>query len=155
MTPSPASAANSRITALAADRTIHRAFHWLHLYEQQLQRWHREFLAIPAPPFGEANRADWFAARFTDLAITNPHVDHEGNALAGLTALLAIAAALRYAQTQAHFTPPATILFAANVGEEGEGNLRGMRHLFTAAPYAHHIRAAIALEGCGTGTVVD
>src|SRR5215469_3545157 len=178
MTPSPSSAANARITALAADRAVHRAFHWLHLYEQQLQRWHREFLAIPAPPFGEAARADWFAARFTDLGLHNPHIDHVGNALAelpsahntdiillsahldtifpagtdctpredgskllcpgatdngaGLTALLAIAAALRYAQTQAHFTPSTTIVFAANVGEEGEGDLRGMRHLFSA-----------------------
>jgi len=198
MTPSPSAAANSRITGLAADRAVHRAFHWLHLYEQQLQRWHRELLAIPAPPFGETTRADWFIARFTELGLTNPHLDREGNAVgelvseqnpdsiillsahldtifpagtdctpreedgkllcpgatdngAGLTALLAIAAALRYA----NLNPSATILFAANVGEEGEGNLRGMRHLFSAGPYASHIRAGIALEGCGTGTVVD
>jgi acetylornithine deacetylase/succinyl-diaminopimelate desuccinylase-like protein len=206
MTPAPSAAANSRITALAADRAIHRAFHWLHLYEQQLQRWHREFLAIPAPPFGEAARAAWFIARFTDLGLHNPHIDHEGNALAelpsssgpwalnpgptnpvillsahldtifpagtdctpheqdgkllcpgatdngaGLTALLAIAAALRYA----NLTPAATILFAANVGEEGEGDLRGMRHLFSHSPYASRMQTGIALEGCGTGTVVD
>ncbi len=50
---------------------------------------------------------------------------------AGLTALLAIAAALRYAD----ITPPIPILFAANVGEEGEGDLRGMRHLFERGPY--------------------
>src|ERR1700761_9747379 len=85
MTPAPSAAANNRITTLAADRAIHRAFHWLHLYEQQLQRWHREFLAIPAPPFGEAARAAWFAARFADLGLTNPHIDHEGNALAELS----------------------------------------------------------------------
>jgi acetylornithine deacetylase/succinyl-diaminopimelate desuccinylase-like protein len=204
MTPSPAAAANSRITTLAADRAIHRAFHWLHLYEQQLRRWQREFVAIPAPPFGEADRADWFAARFTDLGLTNPHLDHVGNALAelpsphntdsvillsahldtifpagtdctprededgkllcpgatdngaGLAALLAIAAALHFAQTEAGYTPPMTILFAANVGEEGEGDLRGMRHLFSSAsPYADRIRAAIALEGGGATSVVD
>lgn len=205
MTPAPSTLANTRITTLAADRAIHRAFHWLHLYEQQLQRWHSEFLAIPAPPFGEAARATWFLSRFTELGLTNPHIDHEGNALAelpsgpltldpgpsasvillsahldtifpagtdctprldehgkllcpgatdngaGLTALLAIAAALRYA----NFTPATTILFAANVGEEGEGDLRGMRHLFSRSPYAQRIRTAIALEGCGTGTLVD
>src|SRR5271154_4972346 len=50
---------------------------------------------------------------------------------AGLTGLLAIAAALRYANIQ----PPVPILFAANVGEEGEGDLRGMRFLFTHGPY--------------------
>ena len=70
---------------------------------------------------------------------------------AGLSALLAIAAALRFAQ----ITPPVTVLFAANVGEEGEGDLRGMRHLFEQGRYAGRLRAAIALEGAGTATVVD
>jgi tripeptide aminopeptidase len=69
---------------------------------------------------------------------------------AGLSALLAIAAALRYAGIQ----PPIPILFAANVGEEGEGDLRGMRHLFTHGPYRSRIAAALALEGGGTNTVV-
>jgi tripeptide aminopeptidase len=69
---------------------------------------------------------------------------------AGLTALLAIAAALRYA----NITPPIPILFAANVGEEGEGDLRGMRHLFERGPYRNRIVTAIALEGSGTAAVV-
>jgi tripeptide aminopeptidase len=69
---------------------------------------------------------------------------------AGLTALLAIAAALRHA----NITPPIPILFAANVGEEGEGDLRGMRHLFERGPYRNRIATAIALEGSGTSTVV-
>ncbi len=69
---------------------------------------------------------------------------------AGLTGLLAIAAALRYA----NITPPIPILFAANVGEEGEGDLRGMRHLFERSPYRNRIAAAIALEGSGNSAVV-
>jgi tripeptide aminopeptidase len=69
---------------------------------------------------------------------------------AGLTALLAIAAALRHA----NITPPIPILFAANVGEEGEGDLRGMRHLFERGPYRNRIAAAIALEGSGSSAVV-
>jgi tripeptide aminopeptidase len=69
---------------------------------------------------------------------------------AGLTALLAIAAALRYAKV----TPPIPILFSANVGEEGEGDLRGMRYLFEQGCYRGRIAAAIALEGGGTNTVV-
>ena len=84
MTPSPAAAANSRITSLAANRAVHRAFHWLHLYEQQLQRWQRELVSIPAPPFGESDRAVWFAARFADLGLANAHVDNIGNAIAEL-----------------------------------------------------------------------
>jgi acetylornithine deacetylase/succinyl-diaminopimelate desuccinylase-like protein len=194
---SPAATANRRITALAADRALHRAFGWLHLHEPQLRRWQLEFLRIPAPPFGESARAQWFRERFAELGLHNPHIDAEGNALAelphpttgpvillsahldtvfpagtdctphqdgaqircpgasdngsGLTALLALAAAL----THAKLPPPCTILFAANVGEEGEGDLRGMRHLFQRSPYKGRIRAAIALEGSGTTTVVD
>jgi tripeptide aminopeptidase len=69
---------------------------------------------------------------------------------AGLTGLLAIAAALRYA----NITPPIPILFAANVGEEGEGDLRGMRHIFERGPYRTRIARAIALEGSGSSAVV-
>ena len=69
---------------------------------------------------------------------------------AGLTGLLALAAALRYA----NITPTIPILFAANVGEEGEGDLRGMRHIFERGPYRNRIAAAIALEGSGTSAVV-
>ena len=69
---------------------------------------------------------------------------------AGLTALLAIAAALRHADLH----PDVPILFAANVGEEGEGDLRGMRHLFTRSPYASRIAAAIALDGAGSTAVI-
>jgi acetylornithine deacetylase/succinyl-diaminopimelate desuccinylase-like protein len=61
-----------------------------------------------------------------------------------------LAAALR----QGGLAPAVPILFAANVGEEGEGDLRGMRHLFTQSPYASRIVAAIALEGGGTSAVV-
>ncbi len=69
---------------------------------------------------------------------------------AGLSALLAIAAALRFA----HLDPPIPILFASNVGEEGLGDLNGMRHLFTQGSYQGRIAAAIVLEGSGTGPVV-
>jgi len=70
---------------------------------------------------------------------------------AGLAALLGLAAALKHAE----ILPGCTIVFAANVGEEGEGDLRGMRHLFSSAPYAGRVRAAIALEGSGDAMVVD
>jgi tripeptide aminopeptidase len=69
---------------------------------------------------------------------------------AGLSALLGLAAALRHGR----LAPWVPILFAANVGEEGEGDLRGMRHLFTRSPYAPRIAAAIALEGGGSAAVV-
>ena len=70
---------------------------------------------------------------------------------AGLAALLALAAAIQQAGAEL----PCTLLFAANVGEEGEGDLRGMRHLFSGAEFGGRIRAAVALEGAGTATVID
>ena len=70
---------------------------------------------------------------------------------AGLTGLLGIAAAMRFAELE----PETNILFAANVGEEAEGDLRGMRYLFGPSPFAKRICAAIALEGAGIGTVVS
>ncbi|MBS1815835.1 MAG: M20/M25/M40 family metallo-hydrolase [Acidobacteria bacterium] len=68
---------------------------------------------------------------------------------AGVTALLAIAAALRHANVETG----ANILFAANVGEEAEGNLRGMRYLLLPA-HGRRIAFAVALEGSGNETVV-
>src|SRR3989304_234282 len=41
----------------------------------------------------------------------------------------------------------ATLLFAANVGEEGEGNLRGMQALFADGALRRRVRAAIAIDG--------
>lgn len=59
----------------------------------------------------------------------------------GLAALIAIARALHAAQIK----PQLTILFVANVGEEGEGNLRGMRAMIDA--YSPRLKAVIALDG--------
>jgi len=65
----------------------------------------------------------------------------------GLAALVAIARALHAAKIK----PQRTILLAANVGEEGEGNLRGMRALIDA--YRTKLRAVIVLDGSGTDHV--
>ncbi len=69
---------------------------------------------------------------------------------AGLAGLLAIMAAFR----SSHMETATNILFVANVGEEAEGNLRGMRHLFLHSTYGERIRASIALEGAGNEMVV-
>ena len=69
---------------------------------------------------------------------------------AGLAALLAIAAALRHAALQ----PPCRIAFLANVGEEGEGDLRGTRHIYGQAPWGRHIVAHLVLDGAGHSAAV-
>jgi len=66
---------------------------------------------------------------------------------AGLAALLALARAVH----SAHLKPQCTILFVADVGEEGEGNLRGMRALVEA--YRSKLKAVVVLDGSGTDHV--
>ena len=87
---------------------------------------------------------------------TDVHVKRDGERMVapgisdngtGLAALVALARAMRVAKVQ----PQRTILFAANVGEEGEGNLRGMRALIDA--YRAKLKAVVVMDGSGTDHV--
>ena len=49
---------------------------------------------------------------------------------------------------------PCDLLFAGNVGEEGEGDLRGMRYLYGASPWRERIGANVVLDGAGSEVVV-
>jgi acetylornithine deacetylase/succinyl-diaminopimelate desuccinylase-like protein len=64
---------------------------------------------------------------------------------AGVVALLALAAALMRAGFEADYD----ILFAGNVGEEGEGNLRGMRHIYASQRWQGRIASHLVLDGAG------
>jgi tripeptide aminopeptidase len=68
----------------------------------------------------------------------------------GITALVAIASVLR--ETAIEHTAP--ILFIGNVGEEGEGDLRGMRHIFEQAKWSESVGELVVLDGAGTDTVI-
>jgi tripeptide aminopeptidase len=70
---------------------------------------------------------------------------------AGVAALLAVAGAMRGCQVP-HALP---ILFVGNVGEEGEGDLRGMRHLFSVSPWKDSILYSVVLDGAGSDTIVS
>jgi len=69
---------------------------------------------------------------------------------AGVTALLAVAGALQSSQ----ISVSAPIVFIGNVGEEGEGDLRGMRHIFSTPRWEHSIRYTLVLDGAGSDTIV-
>ena len=69
---------------------------------------------------------------------------------AGVVGMLAIA----HAMTAAGVELPASVLFLGNVGEEGEGDLRGMRHLYANAKLAGRIAAHIVLDGAGADSAV-
>jgi tripeptide aminopeptidase len=68
----------------------------------------------------------------------------------GLAALVAVARAL----SQASITTRHSILFAATVGEEGSGDLRGVRYLFRPGGLASAAAGFISLDGAGLNYVV-
>jgi tripeptide aminopeptidase len=68
----------------------------------------------------------------------------------GIVALLAIAGAMR----DAPIASVAPILLIGSVGEEGEGNLRGMRHIFQQRRWLDSIGTLIALDGAGSDTII-
>jgi len=76
--------------------------------------------------------------------MTAPGISDNG---CGLAALLALASAVQFA----HLKPQRTVLFVGDVGEEGEGNLRGMRALVDA--YRGKLKAIVVLDGSGTDHV--
>ena len=194
------SPAYSRVTAIAAQRPVHEAFRWLHLYTRQMLAIQAELARIPAPPFGEEARSAWIAERFRDASLDFISTDEAGNVCAilpaaggraenapivllsahldtvfpsgtpldpivsedrlegpgvcdnaaGVVGMLAVARAIREAQIPL----PATLIVCGNVGEEGEGDLRGVRHLYRHADFAGRIVAHIVLDGAGTETAV-
>lgn len=69
---------------------------------------------------------------------------------AGVVGMLAIAFAL----AQARAALPVPLIFMGNVGEEGEGDLKGMRHLYRESPLAGRIAAHIVIDGAGVDSAV-
>jgi acetylornithine deacetylase/succinyl-diaminopimelate desuccinylase-like protein len=199
----PHSSAFSRVTALAAQRTVHAAFAWLHGNPGRIMDWQARLVTIPAPPFGEAARSQWLAARFDEAGLSQVHADAAGNVFgllpagrlppestgpvvvlsahldtvfpagtplnpvvdgdrlqapgacdngAGVAGMLAIARALVEAGAEA----PAPLIFLGNVGEEGEGDLRGVRHFYSQNALAGRVAAHIVLDGPGAeGAVIQ
>ncbi len=82
----------------------------------------------------------------SDGRFLGPGISDNGSGLAGL---LAFAAAWRECSA-AMGNLAATPLLVANVGEEGEGNLSGMRYLCRQSPLAGSIRHFLVLDGPGT-----
>ena len=85
---------------------------------------------------------------------TDVRVRREGNRLyapgisdntCGVAAVTALAIALDAARIETE----GTVHLVATVGEEGEGNLRGVRHLFTKGEFGANLDAFVSLDGPG------
>ncbi len=193
--PEAVPTAPQEIARLAGLPELRAASAWFRSQETQVADWQLEMARIPAPPFGEAARAEWLEKRFREVGLTDVHIDSVGNVFgirdgsgpgfvslsahidtvfpagtplnvrqqgtrlygpgvsdngAGVAALLAVAAALQSAK----ISPQTPILFIGNVGEEGEGDLRGMRHIFANPRWKDSIRYSLVLDGAGADTIV-
>ena len=69
---------------------------------------------------------------------------------AGVAGMLALVTALRHAAIEL----PVPLVVLGNVGEEGEGDLRGVRHIYEHSPLAGRIAAHIVLDGPGADAAV-
>jgi acetylornithine deacetylase/succinyl-diaminopimelate desuccinylase-like protein len=147
---------------------------------------------IPAPPFEERVRAEYYRKKFVELGLKDVRIDAEGNVLGtrpgsaatpllvfsahldtvfppgtdttvsrhgallkapgiaddcrGLAVVLAVARTLN----ETRIATQGTVVFVGTVGEEGLGDLRGVRHLFK-QELAGKITHFISLDGTGLG----
>ena len=92
-------------------------------------------------------------------AATPLHIRQQGSRLfgpgvadngAGIAAMLAVASVLGSGRIS-HALP---FVFIGNVGEEGEGDLRGMRHVFATPRWRDAIAYSVVVDGAGADTVV-
>ncbi|MEP6924829.1 MAG: M20/M25/M40 family metallo-hydrolase, partial [Pyrinomonadaceae bacterium] len=188
---------DSIIERLLRTDKVRRAFEYFADNSAEITARQIELCNIPAPPFGEQKRAQYFRQKFLELGLANAQIDAEGNVLAlhegsnespwlivsahldtvfpvetdltprfenskifapgimddgcGLVALLALAEVLEKLQ----ISTTGSILFVGTVGEEGAGNLRGVRHLLTKGEFAEKITAFISLDGAGVSQIVN
>jgi len=191
----------SRVTALAAQRSIHAAFSWLQTNPKTLMDWQVDLVAIPAPLHCEQERARWLKARFIEAGLGATEIDAAGNVVgvlpaaslppestgpvvllsahldtvfpldtplrpvlagdrleapgacdnaAGVVGMLAVIQALLRAEVEL----PAPLVVLGNVGEEGEGDLRGVRHFYEHSALAGRVAAHIVLDGAGADAAV-
>ena len=183
------------IAELAGAPGVLQAPHWFREQEPQIAQWQRSLAAIPAPPFGEAERSQWLSNEFRKLGLAEVAVDALGNATglipgtssqvvsisahidtvfppgtelnirqegrqllgpgisdnaAGVAALLALALAFK----RLELSHNASFLFIGNVGEEGEGDLRGMRHIFAESQWKDLIVSSVIIDGAGCDTII-
>lgn len=82
--------------------------------------------------------------KHVDGRLEAPGISDDGT---GLASLLGLARAMNEAKLKTQ----STVIFCADVGEEGEGNLRGIRELVNS--YKGRIAAVIAIDGAATDYV--
>src|SRR5215207_1954041 len=185
------------VRGLLGEERVRRAFLFFETEAERVTAEHVAMCSIPAPPFGEAERAEYLCAKLKGFGLTEARVDEEGNCVAsrrgrelhpllvvsahldtvfpagtdytvrrdgarlrapgiaddgcGLAALMALARAF----VECGIETEGSVLFVGTVGEEGEGNLRGVRHLFNAGEWAGKVDAFVSLDGPGVERITN
>jgi tripeptide aminopeptidase len=186
------SAPEETVRGLLASERVGRAFRFFEGRAGEFDSEHAALCEVPAPPFGEAERAAFLREKLEACGLEGASIDAEGNCVAlrpgrverpllvlsahldtvfpagtdctvtrdaagrmrapgvaddgcGLAALVAIARAL----DECGIETEGSILFVGTVGEEGEGDLRGVRHLLTGGEWAGRADAFISIDGPG------
>ncbi len=182
------------IANLRADQRVRVAFDYAEAAVKRAEKELIELTEIPAPPFGEENRARRFAEMLREAGLEEVVIDAVGNVIGrrpghggnrvvaysghldtvfpaatdvrvkhkdgklyapgigdnsrGLVTVLHVLQALEAAAIKTD----ATLLFIGNVGEEGLGDLRGIKHLYR--DDAETIDALIAIDGGSAERIV-
>src|ERR1044072_5270086 len=180
------------VRGLLGSERVRRAFRFFEEGAGEFDAEHAAICEVPAPPFGESERAVFVREKLVACGHVDASIDAEGNCVAlrrgrserpllalsahldtvfpagtdctvtrdasgrmrapgvaddgcGLAALVAVARALDLCGIETE----GSILFVATVGEEGEGDLRGVRHLLTAGEWGGRVDAFISIDGPG------
>src|SRR5215216_2995006 len=94
------------------------------------------------------SKDDDFTVVKRDHKLFAPGIADDG---CGLAALIALAHVIQ----QERIPLEGSLLFVGTVGEEGEGNLRGVRHLFTKGRWASEIDAFLSFDGPGADRITN
>jgi tripeptide aminopeptidase len=89
-----------------------------------------------------------FTVRRVKDRLLGPGISDDG---CGLAALLALSRAIGISGLRTQ----GSVLFVGTVGEEGEGNLRGVRHLLTKGSWANRIDAFVSFDGPGAERITN
>ena len=91
---------------------------------------------------------------------TDVHVKRDGTRLRAPgvgddTRALALMLTVIRAMDAAHVQTPRDVLFVGNVGEEGEGDLRGAKYLLLKGKYKDRIKSFISIDGGDQGNITN
>jgi len=87
----------------------------------------------------------------TKLEGTKLHAPGVGDDTGALALMLSVVRAMDAAKVQT----PGDILFVGNVGEEGEGDLRGVKYLLQKGKYKDRIKSVISIDGGSQDGIVN